>query len=69
MNNTLETLNIKLKNQIKELEIFKNNPSNENFEDGIETLEYEIDLTKKQVIETIAFNDSEKEIALQLLCR
>ena len=67
MNNTLETLNIKLKNQIKELEIFKNNPSNENFEDGIETLEYEIDLTKKQVIETIAFNDSEKEIALQLL--
>ena len=67
MNNTLETLNIKLKNQIKELEIFKNDPSNENFEDGIETLEYEIDLTKKQVVETIAFNDSEKEIALQLL--
>lgn len=67
MNDTIETLNIRLAKQIKELENFKNDPLSEDLLEGIETFKYEIDLTRIQIIEEIDWNDSEKEVALKLI--
>ena len=69
MNDTIETLNIRLEKQIRELENFKNDPLNEDFEDGIATFACEINSTKTQILEEIAHNDSEKQIAFKLLAK
>ena len=69
MTDTIETLNIRLEKQIEELENFKNDPLNEDFEDGIATLAYEINSTRIRILEEIAHNDSEKEIAVKLLAK
>lgn len=69
MKDTLETLNIRLRKQIEELARFKNDPLNEDFEDGIETFAYEINMTRTLVLEHIAHNDSEKAYALDLLAK
>jgi len=57
MNDTIETLNIRLEKQIKELENFKNDPLNEDFEDGIATFACEINSTRIQILEEITHND------------
>ena len=69
MNNTIESLNIRLSKQIEELEKFKNNPLSEDFADGIENLCYEINKTRNEILDMIAFNDSEKQHALKLLAK
>jgi hypothetical protein len=69
MTDTIETLNIRLEKQIEELENFKNDPLNEDFEDGIATLAYEINSTRIRILEEIAHNDSEKQIAVKLLAK
>jgi hypothetical protein len=69
MNNTIESLNIRLSKQIEELEKFKNDPLSENLEDGIEDLCYEINKTRNEILDMIAFNDSEKQHALKLLAK
>ena len=67
MNETIEHLNIVLENELRDLESFKNDPESEDLQDGIATFEYEIGNTKKLILEHIAHNDSEKEIALKLI--
>ena len=69
MQDTIEGLNIRLRKQIEELERFKNDPLNEDFEDGIETLAYEINMTRTLVLDHISHNDSEKAYALKLLAK
>mgnify|MGYP000845542057 FL=1 len=69
MKDTIETLNIRLEKQIRELENFKNDPLNEDFEDGIATFACEINSTRIQILEEITHNDSEKQIALKLLAK
>lgn len=69
MNDTIEILNIRLEKQIRELENFKNDPLSEDFEDGIATFAYEINSTRIRILEEIAHNDSEKQIALKLLAK
>lgn len=67
MNETIEHLNIVLEKELRDLESFKNDPESEDLQDGIATFEYEIGETKKLILEHIAHNDSEKEIALKLI--
>tara|TARA_B110000858_G_scaffold112162_1_gene128305 strand:+ start:963 stop:1175 length:213 start_codon:yes stop_codon:yes gene_type:complete len=64
---TLEHLNITLEKELRDLESFKKDPESEDLQDGIATFEYEISKTKELILEHIAHNDSEKEIALKLL--
>ena len=64
---TIEHLNITLEKELRDFESFKNDPESEDLQDGIATFEYEIGKTKKLILEHIAHNDSEKEIALKLL--
>ena len=64
---TIEHLNIVLEKELKDLESFKNNPESEDLQDGIATFQYEISKTRSLILEHIAHNDSEKEIALKLL--
>lgn len=64
---TIEHLNIVLEKELRDFESFKNDPESEDKEEGIATFEYEISKTKELILEHIAHNDSEKEIALKLL--
>tara|TARA_B110000483_G_scaffold5773_1_gene6834 strand:+ start:1105 stop:1317 length:213 start_codon:yes stop_codon:yes gene_type:complete len=64
---TLEHLNITLEKELKDFESFKKDPESEDLEDGIATFQYEISKTRSLILEHIAHNDSEKEIALKLL--
>ncbi len=67
MNETIEHLNIVLEKELRDLESFKNDPESEDLEDGIATFADEISKTKSLILEHIAHNDSEKEIALKLI--
>lgn len=64
---TIEHLNITLEKELRDFESFKNDPESEDLQEGIATFEYEISETKKLILEHIAHNDSEKEIALKLI--
>ena len=64
---TIEHLNITLEKELRDFESFKNDPESEDLQEGIATFEYEISKTKELILEHIAHNDSEKEIALKLL--
>ena len=67
MNETIEHLNIVLEKELRDLESFKNDPESEDLQEGIATFEWEIGKTKELILEHIAHNDSEKEIALKLI--
>ena len=53
--------------ELRDLESFKNDPESEDLQEGIATFEWEIGKTKELILEHIAHNDSEKEIALKLI--
>lgn len=66
MTETIESLNIRLKKQIRSFEFFKNDPESEDRKEGIETHEYEINETIKLILETIKHNESEKDCFMKL---
>ena len=69
MNDTLESLNIRLEKQIEEYKSFSSDPTNEDYQEGCACLKFEMLETKERILQEIKFLESEKQIATELIAK